>query len=213
MLSSWAGVPLRGYRPAAKTYEFLPLDSLPPLAPDDGFDWLGERGERIPETTATLARLQELLDPVGVTLPAEFVDFYSWYGWAPTLDVVSATACFTRLGPEPKFSPVEPGAFMVRFLNDQQGSVVWYLYLRPGEPAFVVHGYGLEYDVDEDDEDDGPVERTVRRCADSFPEFVRRYWIENRAWAHLTYPKQAGPMAPDCAAYLAHYTRTAATGS
>ena len=75
------------------------------------------------------------LHAVGVALPEDFVGFYSWDGWADELDNASVTGCWTRLGPLPAFSPAEPGAFLVRFMADQQDCVTWYLYLRRGEPG------------------------------------------------------------------------------
>ncbi|HST83423.1 MAG TPA: hypothetical protein VLL08_16955 [Kineosporiaceae bacterium] len=164
------------------------------------FRWLGDRGPRHDGNTARLADLAELLAAVGVTLPADFIAFYSWSGWAAQLDTVSVTGCWTRLGPSPIFSPVEPGAFLVRFLSDQQDCVTWYLYLRRGRPAFVVHSYGLDF-LDETDEEDAGV---IYRCASSFEEFAYRFWVENRIWSHLN-DSDAGTLPPEFAEYLAHY--------
>ncbi|MEV4510873.1 hypothetical protein AB0K00_18105 [Dactylosporangium sp. NPDC049525] len=154
-----------------------------------------------------MADLAEHLAAVGVALPADFVAFYTWSGWEYQLDTVSVTGCWTRLGPRPIFSPVEPGAFLVRFLSDQQDCVSWYLYLRRGEPPFVVHAYGLDFDHDSDEDEFG----VINMCADSFEEFAYRFWIENRIWQHLHDP-DAGTLPPQFAEYLAHYP-TPADGS
>ncbi len=37
--------------------------------------------------------------------------------------------------------PAEPGAFLVRFLRDQQDCVIWYLCLRPPGERFVVRSH------------------------------------------------------------------------
>jgi hypothetical protein len=50
------------------------------------------------------------------------------------------TGCWTDIS-QPLPSPVEPGAFLVRFLRDQQDCVIWYLYLRPSGETFVVHSH------------------------------------------------------------------------
>jgi len=136
-----------------------------------GFQWLGGRGQRKVGNIDLLAGLEMHLAAVGVALPEDFVSFHSWAGWALELDDVSVTGCWTQLGPLPMFSPVEPGAFLVRFMSDQQDCVTWYLYLRRGEPAFVVHAYGLEYDQVADEEDFG----VIYRCASSFEEFAYRF--------------------------------------
>jgi hypothetical protein len=203
LASSWCASDLGAYRPSRYTYTKYPLDSVPPV--DDalnGFRWLGDRGQRHTANVGQLARIQSHLAAVGVTLPEDFTEFYSWDGWATELDAVSGTGCWTRLGPLPAFSPAEPGAFLVRFLNDQQDSVVWYLYLRRGEPAFVVHAYGLEFNG-EDDTD--PETGIIYRCASTFEEFAYRFWVENRIQAHLLNP-DAGPLPPRLAGYLAHYS-------
>ncbi|MEW2331823.1 hypothetical protein AB0880_28975 [Micromonospora chersina] len=169
-----------------------------------GFRWLGDRGQRNAGNVDLLTRLEMSLTAVGVALPDDFIEFYSWDGWAAELDTVSVTGCWTRLRPLPTFSPVEPGAFLVRFMSDQQDCVTWYLYLRRGEPAFVVHAYGLDFDYDDDDEDFG----VIYRCASSFEEFAYRFWVENRIWRHLHDP-DAGPLPPRLAGYLAHYPQPA----
>jgi hypothetical protein len=200
--ASWCATDLGDYRPCRYTYERYPLDSLPSVADALGsFRWLGDQGPRDQGNTASLAQLAEQLTAVGVSLPADFVSFYSQSGWAHELDAASVTGCWTRLGPVPLFSPVEPGAFLVRFLTDQQDCVTWYLYLRQGEPAFIVHCYGLDFDYESDEEDAG----VIYRCASSFEEFAYRFWIENRIWTHLHDP-EAGPLPPRFATYLAHYS-------
>ena len=180
------------------------MDSVPAIAALNGdFSWLEERGAPHLANMATLDRLSSALSAVGVSLPPDFVDYHLWSGWAGSLDEVSVTGCWTRLPQTPLFSPAEPGAFLVRFLSDQQDCVLWYLYLRRGEPAFVVHSYGLEDDCESDEEHFG----VIYRCAETFEEFAYRFWIENRAWRHLNEP-EAGPMPPDCNNYLNHYIPT-----
>jgi|KBSMisStandDraft_5_1062788.scaffolds.fasta_scaffold513527_1 hypothetical protein len=205
LASSWCATDLGAYRPCRSTYERYPLDSVPPVRDAlDGFQWLGDRGRPSAANVEGLARLEMSLTAVGVALPDDFVEFYSWDGWANELDNASVTGCWTRLGPLPVFSPVEPGAFLVRFMADQQDCVTWYLYLRRGEPAFVVHAYGLDFGYEEDGGDFG----VIYRCASTFEEFAYRFWVENRIWRHLHDP-DAGPLPPRLARYLAHYPQPA----
>jgi hypothetical protein len=111
---------------------------------------------------------------------------------------------------EPLPSPVEPGAFLVRFLRDQQDCVIWYLYLRPSGEAFVVHSH-----LDYEDEarrggaqtDLGPAQEQMTAilwCAPSFEEFAYRFWVENRLWRAV----RAGDLSqlePRLRDYLRHY--------
>lgn len=199
--SSWCATDLGAYRPCRYTYERYPLNSLPPVLDAlGGFRWLGDPGQHNADNVSVLTRLNTSLNTVGVALPEDFVQFYSSDAWAGELDAVSVTGCWTRLGPLPTFSPVEPGAFLVRFMSDQQDCVTWYLYLRRGEPAFVVHAYGLDFGYEDDDEDVG----VIYRCASTFEEFAYRFWVENRIWHHLNDPN-AGPLPSRLAEYLAHY--------
>lgn len=205
LASSWCATDLGVYRPCRYTYERYPLNSVPPVLDAlGGLRWLGDRGQRNADNVSVLTRLNASLNAVGVALPEDFVQFYSSDGWSGELDAVSVTGCWTRLGPLPTFSPVEPGAFLVRFMSDQQDCVTWYLYLRRGEPAFVVHAYGLDFDYEDDDEDAG----VIYRCASTFEEFAYRFWVENRIWRHLNDP-DAGPLPSPLAEYLAHYPQPA----
>lgn len=205
LASSWCATDLGEYRRSRSTYEQYPLESVPSVqAALGGFHWLGDRGQRHSVNVELLTRLDMSLSAVGVALPRDFVEFYSWDGWATELDTVSVTGCWTSLRPLPTFSPVEPGAFLVRFLSDQQDCVTWYLYIRREEPAFVVHAYGLDFDYHDEDEEFG----VIYRCASSFEEFAYRFWVENRIWSHLHNP-DAGPLPPRLAEYLACYPQPA----
>ena len=78
LASSWCATDLGAYRPCEHTYERYPIDSVPTVSHAlGGFRWLGDRGEPLPENIDRLHRLQASLDAVGVTLPEDFVEFYS----------------------------------------------------------------------------------------------------------------------------------------
>lgn len=130
----------------------LLLDSLPPLDSDQftgAFTWLGGAGDPIPRQVRKLNGLAKELSATGLTLPRDFVTFQTSENLYGSLDEVSVTGCWTNLSP-PLPSPVEPGAFLVRFFRDQQDCVIWYLYLRPMSEAFVVHSdvdYEFEYEA------------------------------------------------------------------
>ncbi|MFF8908746.1 hypothetical protein [Streptomyces olivaceoviridis] len=138
--------------------------------------------------------MAENLAAKGLTLPRDFVTFQADSKLHCSLEEVSVTCCWTDIS-EPLPSPAEPGAFLVRFLRDQQDCVIWYLYLRPSGEVFVVHSsldYEYEYEARRDGEEtetdlDDPEEQraAILWCAPSFEEFAHRFWIENRLWHAL----------------------------
>ncbi|MER8184596.1 hypothetical protein [Kitasatospora sp. NPDC094015] len=209
--SFWCATDLGPHRPCRGTYEWYASDTLPPLDParfDGGFGWLGGTGPAVPELAGHLDALAGELAGVGIVLPADFVAFQTGVNSHRALDAVSATACWTDVS-EPIPSPVEPGAFLVRFLRDQQDCVHWYLYLRPTGGAYVVASPLDLEDAPDPDEPDVPVDwfGAIARCATSFEEFAYRFWVENRLWCALNgYGEET--MDDELAGYLAHYGRT-----
>lgn len=214
--SAWCATDLAEYRACRYTYEYYPYESLPPLDSTQftgDFQWLGGTGEVVPEQVASLNCLAEDLSAKGLTLPRDFVTFQADSKLHYSLDEVSVTGCWTDVS-EPLPSPVEPGAFLVRFLRDQQDCVIWYLYLRPSSDAFVVHScldYEYEYEAQRDGEEtesnlDDPEEQraSIIWCAPSFEEFAHRFWIENRLWHALNGGDLSGLELP-LRAYLRHY--------
>jgi hypothetical protein len=149
----------------------------------------------------------------GLVLPQDFVTFQTRSELYGLLDGVSVTGCWTDIsGPLP--SLVDPGAFLVRFLRDQQDCVIWYLYLRPLREAFVVHShldYEFEYEARRDgkqtetDLDDAQEQRAaICWCAPSFEEFAYRFWVENRLWRAIHGGDLSG-LEPGLRDYLRHY--------
>ncbi|MET9498463.1 hypothetical protein [Streptomyces sp. NPDC006552] len=214
--TAWCATDLGVYRPCRYTYEYYPYESLPPLDSTEltgTFQQLGGTSETVPEQVTALNRLAENLATKGLTLPRDFVTFQADSKLHCSLDEVSVTCCWTDIS-EPLPSPVEPGAFLVRFLRDQQDSVIWYLYLRPPGEAFVVHSY-LDYEYEyearrhgegtESNFDDPQEQRAaILWCSPSFEEFATRFWIENRLWHALSGNDLSG-LEPQVRDYLRHY--------
>ncbi|MFD8809356.1 hypothetical protein [Streptomyces sp. NPDC059597] len=200
--TAWCATDLGDYRSCAYTYEDYPYDSLPPLDSarfTGAFEWLGGTTAPAPERAAILDRLATDLAARGLTLPQDFAAFHTDAAFHRSLDEVSVTGCWTHLsGPIP--SPVEPGAFLVRFLRDQQDCVIWYLYLRASGEAFVVH---CSLDLDEPDALDGQ-QPALLWCAPSFEEFAYRFWVENRLWEPVNNGESAS-IEPELRDYLSHY--------
>ena len=198
----WCGTGLGAFRPCEHTYCRYLYSSVPIL--DDSrftgaFEWLGAPGEIDPARVAKLGDLNVQLSAEGLALPQDFIAFQTRTELSGALDAVSVTGCWTHLPERPIASPVEPGAFLVRFLRDQQDCVTWYLYLRASGEAFVAHAY-------DDDPEDEEIADEIFWCAPSFEQFAYRFWIENRlSLALLIAPTE--PLAPELVDYLAHYRR------
>jgi hypothetical protein len=210
--TGWCASDLGDHRPCRYTYEVYPYESLPPLGPFSGaFEWFGDLGDPVPDRVARLDRLAVGLAAQGLALPGDFVAFHTGGHSDLALDEVSVTACWTDVS-EPLPSPVEPGAFLVRFLRDQQDCVLWYLYLRPSGETFVVYSgfdYEYEFQARADGEETGADlgdRAAITWCAPSFEEFAGRFWIENRAW-HALHGGDVSPLDPLVSGYLSHYAR------
>ncbi|MFC8720799.1 hypothetical protein [Kitasatospora sp. NPDC057198] len=211
--ASWCNTGLDPYRDCAATYERYPYDSVPPLDAalfTGAFDWLGGPSGEPSGRAAELADLERAVAALGLALPADFLTYHRDARLSGTLDDVSPTGCWQDLS-APLPSPVEPGAHLVRFFRDQQDCVFWYLYLRPGGEAFVVHSWlDYEYELGPLEDDEEPAEdladpAAIHWCARSFEEFVHRYWLEGRICAGRV--RDGGLTDPRLLAYLAHYAR------
>jgi hypothetical protein len=191
------------------TYGLIPYGDLPPLdhsGRDGSFDWLPDlpRGDvalafEDPSLSAAarLARLAEEAAREGLSLPDGFSQFIS----SPRVHrrVPTCTACYLDLADHLIAAPGAPGR-LLRFMNDQQGVLLWYLYLRPdGQHAILV--CTPEWD---DDADGETLEDVVRLteilcCAPTFEEFIHRFWLENAIWYSLY---EARPMTHEQKRYL-----------
>jgi hypothetical protein len=211
--SGWLAFELPGYRDCDGTYCFVPYEELPLL--DEAlfrgeFQWLTGLDEKLKQVHKQMpedklgAKLSVLLNSAkeaGIQLPAPFVKFMS----APALQdqIPSCTACYFDLPDQIVKNPLEEGGHLIRFLNDQQGVLFWYLYLSPqGEHSVVVSPIPF---------DDPDTLKEVSRevllantalCAPSFEAFLYRFWIENTLWFALSDGKV---LTDDQQRYVNHY--------
>lgn len=142
---AWLAFDLGDARLCDATYCDYPYETLPPLPPLDGtLSWLGQPGwlessgdspdERaVRHRLSTQAReqvrdLATQAERLGVRLPPAFMRLMA----APELytRITEYTGCWfnledAQLGP----CPGSEDGFVVRFLNDQQDCILWYLYL------------------------------------------------------------------------------------
>jgi hypothetical protein len=218
----WLSVELPGYRehPAPATYSQFPADELPPIEHrlDDGLGWLlalppvagslADRRPGDPEPTRPANR-DELsrLSVVTASLPGSFVAFMASDG--PRRRIRSATACYLDLAD--RATPVAGGGTLIHFLSDQQWALHWLLFVGP-DGSEAVLGTDQPIGFLDPGEPYAPLERFDPAsplgciCAESFTEFLYRYWIENEIWFRLAAPGgERLPLSAEMLAYVEHY--------
>ena len=232
---AWWAFDLGDARPCTTTYCQFPYEHLPPIPTLDGtLSWLGQPGwpespNDSPERRASYQHFSaEARDQVrdlvtqaeqfNLILPSAFTRLMS----APDLytRIPEYAGCWFNFF-EAQLDPC-PGsedAYVVRFLNDQQDCVLWYLYvtrqggeavLAVGDPCPDAPGPYLERLVRPDE--DGPLTDKERHavlantyaCAPSFEAFVFRWWLEATIYMKL-HGYDSEPLTEQERRYLAHY--------
>jgi len=115
-----------------------------------------------------------------IELPVSFLNFMG----SPYYQnhMISCTNCYFELSEKIVKSPGSDGGYFIRFMNDEQDAVLWYLYIdKDGNhsvattryvlDSFYLYGTAIEKILED-----------IVICAPSFEEFVYRFWIENRIW-------------------------------
>ena len=192
----WLGTDLNGLRKDSGTYGLYPMESLPPLEDgelDGSLSWLVPLDAELDRSQAMyrpddesrkgdarrLAKLAKEAAAREIALPELFTRVM---GSRELQDQFpSSTACYFSLPEGIAEAPAPQLGHLIRFLNDQQGCLFWYLSLRPDGTQAVVVSPAL---LDPGEPRDGEPE--IFQCADSFEEFLYRYWLENTLWFSLT---------------------------
>jgi hypothetical protein len=184
------------------TYCAVPYEALPRLSrATDDLAWLDRISpelRRIIDGTSTLnssdnqiANLEAIAakaKSLALDLPQPFLRFMQS---AELQDKVpTCTGCFLALSDELVPIPDAEGRFLLRFLNDSQSCVMWYLCLGHKRNAEVVASdYFFEPDIFDVMEYEGVKREDIFReafvCADTFTEFLYRFWVENTIWYSL----------------------------
>jgi hypothetical protein len=180
------------------TYCTVPYEYLPRLSrATDDLGWLDDVSPGFDEAITLhssdndLGNLEGLVaeaKSLALALPEPFLRFIR----TPDLQdkVPTCTACFLALSDHLVPIPAAEGYFLLRFLNDSQSCFMWYLCLGgKGEPGVVASGYFLEPDIFDVMEYEGVKREDIFRealtCAETFTEFLYRFWIENTIWYSL----------------------------
>lgn len=205
------------HRGCASTYCLFSYEDLPPIhrAFTGDFAWLSALSENMDNTMqlyrrpdeqakmdAQLAENQATLATHGLSFPPEFNRFMQ----SPTLQdaIPSVTACYFTLSPLTP-SPFDDGGHFVRFLNDQQDCIFWYLYLAPDKGHYVVASPVM---LDESLQQAFPAEHlpaiqaSVKFCGETFEAFIYRWWLENHLWLAT---EEGEDSNLDAQFYLDHY--------
>jgi hypothetical protein len=138
----------------------------------------------------------------GLTVPATYVTFMSDASLQER--VPTCTACYLDVPTKLVALPGGQPGRLLRFMNDQQCGVLWYLHLTADGGCTVVCARPV-FDEEEEDEgeafDDVIKLGEVAMCAPSFEEFMHRFWMENTLWFSL-YEKTKAPLTAEQQAYL-----------
>jgi hypothetical protein len=197
------------------TYSLIPETALPPIDLDrfDGsFSWLpplpqGDDPldfESRAQSIANLERASLEAAKRRFSIPSAFTRFMT----TPELHrrVPTCTACYLDVSKGLIHGPAEGGGHLLRFMNDQQTVLVWYLYLQPGGGHCVLVGIPeWRDDAQGDTLEDAIDVHEFRVCGPTFESFLFRFWIENAIWYAL---HNGRPLTPEQVAYVTH-ARTA----
>ena len=217
---AWWSTDLPGYRehpsPFA-TYSPFPYLDLPrierPL--DGGLEWLlaqpkvqgslgqVDPGDPVPERSATRSQLAALVGDTTIELPLAFKAFVS--DPEPRLRVRSATACYLDLA---EFRvDVAGGGSLIHFLSDQQWVLHWLLFVgADGSEAVIVTETPLGFEADEQRFSRfDPASGGGSLCAESFSEFLYRFWIENEIYFRSVRNAERSALTEEQRRYAEHY--------
>ena len=215
---AWWFPDLPGFRAqTGATYARYELDAQPPVAGDESLHWLEvesekaewsiEQGDEGQQTRALTVPHLDALVP-DLRLPSSLRVFAS----RPDLQrrIRSVTACYLDLA---DFAVPAAGADgkLVHVLSDQQWCRHWLVYVgADDQEAVVTSAAPIGFELPEDWPNAPPSvipldgENDLEVCADSFAEFLYRFWIENELWQAIV---DGRPLSGALAAYAAQLAR------
>lgn len=204
-LVGWYGIDI-GHRRDEGTYTSLGPHELPPLRVKftSDYSWLRSALAQRPMGTkeAIDKKLKALRKACKSRLPKEFVAFFQHEEiWNK---IRSSTDCYFHLDTQPVEIPNGLGS-LVRFMSDSQGCKHWNLYLPAnGRGHAVVASYFFTGSESANKEDGRPNPKDLTRCANTFEEFMYRFWLENEIAWNEGKPEE---MPAGASEYLAFYDR------
>lgn len=187
----WYGQELGEFRTGDSTYNCYPPEELPPIRSrlDGSFGWLVEAPEHTrsvaPNAEETTAILNQLLTANSTGLPQDFIAFFR----SPSLwrRIRSCTDCYLNLD-SISVGIRDGSGSLLRFLSDSQGCKHWHLYISPcGKRHSVVATYRFTGSEETHLGNGLPHRKDITTCAESFEEFMYRFWLENEIWFALCF--------------------------
>jgi hypothetical protein len=195
----WISIEVPGTMPPGKprTYVRYAYDQIPevpghlgswdwlrasPVRQDSTLGWIQE-GVARDLTPQALAELQ-----ISQMLPSDFAGFVT----DPALraHLRSATSCCFDLGD--RLQPV-PDGHLLHLISDSQWVMHWLLYLgNGGASAVVATPRPIGFDLDEDEEEAYWAQERWEyvRCAETFREFIWRWWMDNEIFYRVMIDRQ-----------------------
>lgn len=231
--SGWFSWGLGSFRPCDATYCLVPYESLPPIPAaflQGTLHWLIPLGQDIyyqqwqedyytPSRAFSSAQWERNRTSTH-ELSISFPDAFQLLMNSPELmdRIPSCTDCYFELSEKLVPCPGREEDSILRFLNDSQGQIAWYLYLTAQGKHCVLAGYPL-LDLLSDPESPeygarGITEKERRMvfegrgvyvCASSFEEFLYRFWIENMLSYKLDWYEGLPSLTEEEKSYLSHY--------
>ncbi len=207
--------------PGEPMYRAIPYEALPALSrpSSEPFAWLrgcpvrggreqlkigliDDEGELLPVKPAVDAIVARARAE-GLSVPASYVTFMndaSLHQRIPT-----CTACYLDVPTKLVALPCGAPGKLLRFLNDQQCCMHWFLLLTPDGACSVACATPTDDDADADADDGDSIDdmklEEVTICAPSFEDLVHRFWMENMLWFSL-YKQPQAPLTPEQQGYL-----------
>jgi len=222
----WIGPGIPGVRDCDGTYCETPLEDLPLMEVTDDLEWLkplhavidAEMSQFRPSAMERQRYAQNVrtiltqANEQGIKLPKAFVELIQSEALQDRFP--SPTACYFDLPERIVRAPFGLGGHIIRFLNDSQTCVVWYLHLPTDGAALVIASAPVShcdergeeevvYFLEELDGHDRSIiadaAAATRIVSRTFPEFLYRYWLEGSIW----FKGEHGiALTPEEAAYL-----------
>ena len=191
----WTGMGFGKPWDAFGTYGLIPFNLLPVV---DAHKFRGEF-QWLPETYQTrwdsfsmnedrginLKAIYNQAEKLGIKLPYDFTEFMETPGIHSNL--ISVTDCRFELGANIVKTPGKNPQYFIRFMEDGQSVMHWYLHIDNNGKSYVACcNYDLESEFPKSTSFEKKLERVVI-CAPSFEEFLYRFWIETRIWIADSY--------------------------
>ena len=133
----------------------------------------------------TFDTLRDSAQNKGIVLPKPFLIFFE----SPYHQncMISVTDCYFDLSDTIVEIPGSQSGYFIRFMNDSQNVMQWYLYIdEENNHRVAASNWMLDSEYPKGKSLESKLEN-IYICANSFEEFIYRFWIENRIWISGTF--------------------------